>query len=158
MEAARAAGRPCIMRGYVGEGDGQHITLDTKTIFEWLHVRKRDGDPHVCQISYRNLISLGRLIPNNPMLLQGRPNLVYTVEFLDQFAENICRGLRFCGLMHEGSSLSLERCLPARGIDVPDQQVYLQFPSGALRCSSAQVLHRSPGLGHTGWLASLLAS
>ena len=158
QEAARSSGCPCIMRGYVGEDDGQHITLDTKIIFEWLHVRKRDGDPHVCQISYRNLISLGRPVPNSPMLLQGRPGLLYTIEFFDNFAANICRGLRFCGLMHEGSNLCLERCLPAGGIDVLDRSVYWQWPNGVVRCASARALHRSPGLGHTSWSANLLAS
>ena len=126
----------------MGEDDGQHITLDTKIIFEWLHVRKRDGDPHVCQISYRHLISLGRPIPNSPMLLQGRPGLLYTLDFFDNFAANICRGLRFCGLMHEGSNLCLERCLPAGGIDVLDRSVYWQLPNGLVRCASARALRR----------------
>ena len=157
LEATSSSGCPCVLRGFVGEEDGQHITLDTKIIFEWLHVSKIDNGPYLCQIRYRDLITQGRPVPNCPMRL-CRPGLVYTVEFLDQFAENICRGLRFCGLMHEGSSLSLERCLPAGGIDVLDQPVYWQFPSGALRCVSARSLHRSPGLGHTSWSASLLAS
>ena len=32
-EAARTSGCPCIMSGYVGEDDGQHITLDTIFFF-----------------------------------------------------------------------------------------------------------------------------
>ena len=109
-EATVSSGCPCKLRGFVGEEDWQHITLDTKIIFEWLHVRKIDNDPYLCQINYRHLVTDGCPVPNCPMRL-CRPGLVYTVEFLDQFAENLCRGLRFCGLMREGSSLSLERSL-----------------------------------------------
>ena len=156
-EATNSSGCPCKLRGFVGEEDGQHITLDTKIIFEWLHVSKIDNGPYFCQIRYRDLITQGRQVPNCSMRL-CRPGFLYTFEFLDQFAENICRDLHFCGLMHEGSNLSLERCLPAGGIDVLDQPVYWLWPNGVVRCVSARALHRSPGLGHTSWSASLLAS
>ena len=121
-------------------------------------MRKRDGDPHVCQIIYRNLISLGRPVPNSPVLLQGRPGLLYTFDFFDNFVANICRGLRFCGLKHEGSNLCLEKCLLAGSIDFLNQPVYWHLPNGVVRCVSARALHRSPGFGHTSWSASLLAS
>ena len=156
MEAARTSGCPCIMKGYVGEDDGQHITSETKLIFEWLHVRKLCGEPYFCQIRYRDLITQGRPVPNSPLRLQGRPGLVYTVAFFDAFAANI--GVQLCWLMHEGSNLCLERCLPAGGIDVLNQPVYWQWPNGVVRCVSARALHRSPGLVHISWSASLLAS
>ena len=120
------------MKIYVGEDDGQHITLDTTIIFEWLHVRKLDGDPHVCQISYRHLMSLGPYAVARP----SRPPLHYRI--FDNFAANICQGLRFCRLMHEGLHLCLERCLPARGIDVLNQPVYWQLPNGVVRCAEAR--------------------
>ena len=157
MEAARTSGRPCIMKGYVGEDDGQHITSETKLIFEWLHVRKLCGEPYLCHIRYHDLVTHGRAVPNCPMRL-CRPGLLYSLNIFDDFAANICPGLRFCGLMHEGSNLSVEKCLPAGSIDVLDQPVYWLWPNGVLRCASARALHRSPGLGHTSWSASLLAS
>ena len=156
LEAARTSGCPCIMKGYVGEDDGQHITLDTKIIFEWLHVRKRDGDPHVCQISYRNLISLGRPVPNCPMRVQGRPGLLYIVAFFDAFAESI--GCQYCGVVYEGAHLLVSRSLPAGGVDILEEPVYWLWPNGLVRCVSARALHRSPRLGHTSWSANLLAS
>ena len=71
------------MKGYVGEGDAQHITQAIKIIFEWQHVRRFNGDLHVVHISYHDLISHGRSVPNSPMRLQGRPGLVYSLAFFD---------------------------------------------------------------------------
>ena len=158
MEAARSSGRPCIMKGYVGEDDGQHITQATKIIFEWQHVRCSNGDPHLVHIRYDNLFALGRSAPTSPMRLQGRPGLIYTVAFFDSFAESISPGLQYCGVVHEGAHLLLSRSLPAGGVDILEKPMYWLWPNGVLRCVSARALHRSPGLGHTGWSASLLAS
>ena len=88
LEATSNSGCLCVLRGFVGEEDGQHITLDTKTIFEWLYVSKIDNGPYLCQISYRDLVSHGRAVPNCPLQVAGRPELVYSVEFLDEFARN----------------------------------------------------------------------
>ena len=77
LEAARSAGCPGIMKGYVGEDDGQHIAPATKIIFEWQHVRCSNGDLHLVHVRYENLFALGRSVPNSPMRLQGRPGLVY---------------------------------------------------------------------------------
>ena len=113
QEAARSSGCPCIMKGYVGEDDAQHITLDTKIMFEWLHVRKRNGDPHVCQISYRNLISLGRPVPNSPVLLHGRQasftRSIFSVTSRGTFAKVyafviVCTKVRIC--------VQRDACLP----------------------------------------------
>ena len=97
-------------------------------------------------------------MPNRPLRIAGRPGLVYFVEFLDEFARNICSGLEFRGVVYEGSSLALERALPLGGADILDQPVYWLWPNGAIRCASARALHRSRGLGHMSWSASLLAS
>ena len=158
LEATSSSGCPCVLRGFVGEEDGQHLILDTNIIFEWLHVSKLDNGPYLCQISYHNLVSPGRAVPNCPLRIAGRPGLVYSVEFLDEFARNICSGLEFRGVVYEGSSLALERALPLGGVDILDQPVYWLWPNGVLRCASARALHRSRGLGHTSWSASLLAS
>ena len=122
------------------------ITFDTKITFEWLRVSKIDNGPYLCQISYRDLVSHGRAVPNCPLRVAGRPGLVYSVEFLDEFARNICSGLEFRGVVYEGSSLALERALPLGGVDILDQPVYWLWPND-----------RSRGLGHTSWSASLLA-
>ena len=56
LEATRSSGCPCVLRGF--------FFLDTNIIFEWLHVSKLDDGPYFCQISYRNLVSHGRPVPN----------------------------------------------------------------------------------------------
>ena len=142
----------------MGEEDGQHLNLDTNIIFEWLHVSKLDNGPYLCQITYRNLVSHGRAVPNCQLRVARRPGLVYSVEFLDEFARNIWSGLEFRGVVYEGSSLALDRALPLGGVDILDQLVCWLWPNGVLRCASARALHRSRGLGHTSWSASLLAS
>ena len=40
LEATSSSGCPCVLRGFVGEEDGQPITQATKIIFQWLHVSK----------------------------------------------------------------------------------------------------------------------
>ena len=142
----------------MGEEDGQHLTLDTNIIFEWLHVSKLDNGPYLRQITYRHLVSDGRAVPNCPLRVAGRPGLVYSVRFLDEFARNICSGLEFRGVVYEGSSLALERALRLGDVDILDEPMYWLWPNGVLRCASARALHRSRGLGHTSWSASLLAS
>ena len=87
------------MKGYVGEDDGQHITQATKIIFEWQHVRRFNGDHHLVHISYHDLISHGRSIPNSPLRLAGRPGLVYTAAFFEAFAANTSPSLQYCGVM-----------------------------------------------------------
>ena len=104
-EAALTSGRPCIMKGCVGETDGHHIARATTIIFEWLHVRCFNGDPLLVHIRYDNLISHGRSVPNCPIHLAGWPGLVYSVEFFEQFAANICPGLGFCALVCDGFTL-----------------------------------------------------
>ena len=149
-EARMISGCICKYRGFVGEEDGQAITVGTKIIFEWLHVRKLDNDPYVCQIKYRNLISLGRPVPNCPMRVQGRPGLLYTVAFFDAFDANISPGLQYCGVVYDGASLALERALRLGGVDVFDEAVYWMFGNGVLRCCSARALQRAgPAAGNT---------
>ena len=77
------------------------------------------------------------------MRLAGRPGLVCSVEFFEQFAANICLGLQFAGVVYEGSNLAVEVSVPAAGIDVLDTNVYCIFGTGELRCCSARELHRA---------------
>ena len=57
-------------------------------------------------------------MPNCQLRVAGRPGLVYSVEFLDEFARNICSGMEFRGVVYEGSSLALERALPLGGVEL----------------------------------------
>ena len=82
-------------------------------MFEWQHVRRFNGDPYVVHVRYYNSLRDGRSVSNCPIRLAGRPGLVYSVAFFEQFAANICAGLEFCGLVYEGSSLTLQKSLPA---------------------------------------------
>ena len=148
-EATKTSGCPCKLRGWVGQEEGEEITHETKLSYEWCSIRIVTGQPYTVQIKYRDVITQGRSVPNCPMRLAGRPGLVYSVAFFEQFAAKICQGLEFCGLVYEGSSLTLQKSLPAGGIDVLDQPVYWQFPSGTLRCVSARSLQRSPRLGES---------
>ena len=157
MEAACTSGCPCIMKGYVGEDDGQHITQATKIIFEWQHVRRFNGDPHLVHVRYNNLFALGRSVHNSILRLPEPPRLVYVVAFFDAFAGNISPGLQYCGVVYEGCNLSVSRSLPAGGVDILEEPMYWLWPNGVLRCVSARAQHRSPGLGHISWSASLLA-
>ena len=85
----------------------------------------------------------------------GRPGLVYSLEFLDRFAENIVTGLEYRGPAYEGATLTLERSLPAGGVDVLDEPVYWLFPSGELRCCTARALQRAgPAAGKTNRLGA----
>ena len=108
-EATKTSGCPCRLRGWVGQEEGEEITTETKLSYEWCSIRTVAGQPYTVQIRYRDLITQGRPVPNCPMRLAGRPGLVYSVAFFEQFAANICPGLEFCGLVYEGSSLTLQK-------------------------------------------------
>ena len=112
-------------------------------IFEWCHVRTVAGEPYLRRMKYRDLPNQARSIPNCPIRVFRRPGLIYSLEFLDQFAETIVTGLDYRGLVHEGAALTLERSLPAGGVDVLDEPVYWLFPSGELRCYTARTLQRA---------------
>ena len=133
-EATNSSGCACKLRGFVGKEDDQDITNETKLIFEWLHDRKLCGEPFLGHIRYDDLVTHGRAVPNCPMRV-CRPGLLYSLECFDDFAGNISAGLQFCGLVYEGSSLSVERCLPAGGIGVLDQPVHWLLPNALLQRS-----------------------
>ena len=90
----------------MGQEEGEQILSVTKLSHEWCYIRTVAGQPYTVQISYHNLVTHGRPVPNCSMRL-CRPGLVYSLAFFDEFAANI--GVQFCGLLHEGSGLTLDK-------------------------------------------------
>ena len=72
--------------------------------------------------------------------MRGRPGLVYSIPWFDQFAENVMHGSQFCGLIYEGQSVDMCKALPSRGVDVLDVPVYWLLPNGETMCCSARQL------------------
>ena len=52
-----------------------------------------------------------------------RPGLVYSIQWFEQFAENVILGLQFCGLIYEGQAVDMCNTLPSGGVDVLDVSV-----------------------------------
>ena len=58
--------------------------------------------------------------------------------------------MEYRGLVYEGAALTLERSLPAGGVDVLDEPVYWLFLRGALLCRFPRDLQRAgPAAGNT---------
>ena len=122
------------------------------------------SEPYTVQILYRKLLLDGREMQICQIRLAGRPGLVYSVDFFEHFAANICSSLKFWGFVYEGSNLAVEVPVPAGGIDVLDEPLYWLFGTGELRCGSARALQRAgASAGRTnrvvanelaGWVAS----
>ena len=149
-EATHSIGCPCKLLGYDGKEEGLEFQSETNMIFAWSHVRTAAGEPYTVRITYHNLVAQARPVPNCPLRLLGRPGLLYSLEFYNEFAENVVPGLEYRGLVYEGAALTLERSLPAGGVDVLDEAVYWLFPSGALLCRSPRDLQRAgPAAGNT---------
>ena len=84
----------------------------------------------------------GRNILYCPIRMCGRPGLVYSIQWFEQFAENVMLGLQFCGLIYEGQPMDMCKTLPSGGVDVLDVSVYWLLPSGETTCCSARHLHK----------------
>ena len=82
------------------------------------------GKPYIVCISYKNPITHARSVPNCPLRLLGRPGLKYSVEFFKALAEKVRPGLKYLGLLHDGTSLDYLKAVPSGGIDVVDDRVY----------------------------------
>ena len=72
--------------------------------------------------------------------MRGRPRLVYSIQWFEQFAENAMRGLQFCGLVYEGQAVSMEKASPSGGVDVLDEPAYWLLPNGETTCCTARHL------------------
>ena len=147
--SATTTGCPCVLRGFDGEDEGMPLQLQTQLTFEWLHVQTSTGEPYKVQVRYDNLLHRARPIPNCPIRLLGRPGFRYSLDFMDTVADNVCKGMQFCGLMYEGPVLEHDRALPNGGIDILDVPLYWLFPNGELRCCSARKLKAAgEAVGH----------
>ena len=76
----------------------------------------------------------------------GRPGIVYSIQWFEQFAEQVMPGLQFCGLIYEGQSVDMCKTLPSGGVAVLDVSVYWLLPSGETTCCSARPLPNKYGL------------
>ena len=74
-EATKTSGCPCMLRGWVGQEEGEEITTETKLSYEWCPIRTVAGQPYTVQIKYRDLITQERPVPNCPMPLPSRPRV-----------------------------------------------------------------------------------
>ena len=122
----------------MGQEVGEHLLKPTGLLFEWCLVKKTNGEAYTVQVSYRNLIHLRRNIPHCPIRMRGRPRLVYSIQWFEQFAENVMLGLQFCGIVYEGQAVNIEKALPSGGVDVLDVPVYGLLPNGETTCCTAR--------------------
>ena len=112
-ETTVITGCPCTSIGYVGQDVGEHLLTPTVLLFEWLLVKKTNGEAYTVRVCYHHLIHDGDNIPHCPIRMRGRPGLVYSIQWFEQFAEHIMPGLQFCGLVYEGQAVSMEEVLPS---------------------------------------------
>merc|ERR1712197_86661 len=85
---------------------------------------------------------MGEAFLTCPIRMPGRPGLVYSTGWFEQFAENLIPGLQFCGLVCEGQSLGMCKSLPSGGVDVLDTPVYWLLPNGETTCCTARRLQQ----------------
>jgi len=106
----------------------------------WENVTNSAGKPHAVGITYNNLVDHGRAVPCEPFLLPWQAGFRYDLAFMDAFADSVCSGLTYAGIIYDGPVLEYTRDVPQGGVDVIDTKVYWLFPSGVLRCLTMREL------------------
>ena len=74
--------------------------------------------------------------------MRGRSGLVYSLQWFEQFAENVLSGPQFCGLVYEGQSVEMCKVLLDGGVDVLDASAYWRLPNGETKCCSGRALRK----------------
>ena len=98
---------PCKIIGHGGQELGAHVTLQTEMMSEWISVKKTSGESYIVRVSYNHMFHIGRNVPHCPIHMRGHSGLVYSLQWFEQFAENVLSGLQFCGLVYEGQSVDM---------------------------------------------------